>query len=74
MMGIDIGATTIAGGWTRLNVFPIRLPALCERAEDIPALADYLLRLCRQRARRAPPSGSDLSRQSLLQMLRRRQP
>jgi len=40
----------------RLNVFPIRLPALRERAEDIPALADYFLRLYRQRARRAVPS------------------
>jgi two-component system, NtrC family, response regulator HupR/HoxA len=40
----------------RLNVFPIRLPALRERSEDIPALADYFLRLYRQRARRAVPS------------------
>jgi len=28
----------------RLNVFPIRLPALRERAEDIPALAEFILR------------------------------
>jgi sigma54-dependent transcription regulator len=35
----------------RLNVFPIRLPALRERSEDIPSLADYFLRLYRQRAR-----------------------
>jgi two-component system, NtrC family, response regulator HupR/HoxA len=40
----------------RLNVFPIRLPALRERSEDIPALADYFLRLHRQRARRVVPS------------------
>ena len=40
----------------RLDVFPIRLPPLRERSEDIPALADYLLRLYRQRARRAVPS------------------
>ena len=40
----------------RLNVFPIRLPPLRARAEDIPALADYFLRLYRQRARRAVPS------------------
>jgi len=40
----------------RLDVFPIRLPPLRERSEDIPALADYFLRLYRQRARRAVPS------------------
>ena len=39
----------------RLNVFPIRLPALRERPEDIPALADYFLRQYRQRAHRAVP-------------------
>jgi two-component system response regulator HupR/HoxA len=39
----------------RLNVFPIRLPPLRERAEDIPALADYFLRTFRERARRAIP-------------------
>ncbi len=40
----------------RLDVFPIRLPPLRERAEDIPALADYFLRVYRERARRAVPS------------------
>jgi two-component system, NtrC family, response regulator HupR/HoxA len=40
----------------RLAVFPIRLPPLRERSDDIPALADYFLRLYRQRARRAVPS------------------
>jgi two-component system response regulator HupR/HoxA len=39
----------------RLNVFPIRLPALRDRPADIPALAEYFLRLYRQRARRAVP-------------------
>jgi two-component system response regulator HupR/HoxA len=39
----------------RLNVFPIRLPPLRERAEDIPALADHFLRIYRDRARRAVP-------------------
>jgi transcriptional regulator with GAF, ATPase, and Fis domain len=27
--------------WYRVSVFPIRLPALCERVEDIPALAAH---------------------------------
>ena len=40
----------------RLNVFPIRLPPLRERVEDIPALTDYFLRVYRERARRAVPS------------------
>jgi two-component system response regulator HupR/HoxA len=40
----------------RLNVFPIRLPALRERAEDIPVLAEHFLRVYRERARRAVPS------------------
>jgi two-component system response regulator HupR/HoxA len=42
----------------RLNVFPIRLPALRERPEDIPDLAEHFLRLYRARARRAVPSVS----------------
>ena len=37
----------------RLNVFPVRLPPLRERADDIPALADYFLRASRQQARKA---------------------
>ncbi len=40
----------------RLNVFPIRLPPLRERAEDVPALASHFLRIYRERARRAVPS------------------
>ncbi len=39
----------------RLNVFPVRLPPLRERVEDIPALAEYFLRMYRERARRAVP-------------------
>jgi two-component system response regulator HupR/HoxA len=40
----------------RLNVFPIPLPPLRERAADIPALADHFLKKYRTRARRAVPS------------------
>ncbi len=40
----------------RLNVFPITLPPLRDRAQDVPALADYFLRVYRERARRAVPS------------------
>jgi len=40
----------------RLNVFPIRLPPLRERVEDIPTLADHFLRVYRERTRRAVPA------------------
>ena len=39
----------------RLNVFPIRLPPLRERPEDIPALVEYFLRTFRERGHRAVP-------------------
>ena len=40
----------------RLNVFPIHLPPLRDRVEDIPALADDFLKTYRERAKRAIPA------------------
>jgi two-component system response regulator HupR/HoxA len=40
----------------RLNVFPIHLPPLRDRDEDVPALAEHFLRQASRHARRAIPS------------------
>jgi two-component system response regulator HupR/HoxA len=57
----DLDAVIAAGHFRadlyyRLNVFPIRLPPLRERPEDVAPLADQFLRTFRERARRAVPS------------------
>ena len=44
----------------RLNVIPIRMPALREKPEDIPALAEHFLEKCREKFKREV-AGWDLS-------------
>jgi two-component system response regulator HydG len=56
----DLAAAVAAGKFRsdlfyRVNVFPIRLPPLRERLDDIPLLMDYLLeKYCRLHGRRIP--------------------
>jgi len=57
--------TMVAGGefradlFFRLNVFPIELPALRERASDVPLLARHLLAEIARRHRAEPPHLTD---------------
>jgi DNA-binding NtrC family response regulator len=56
----DLGAMVQAGEFRadlffRLDVFPIELPALRDRASDLPALATHLLAVLAARHRRSPP-------------------
>jgi transcriptional regulator with GAF, ATPase, and Fis domain len=41
--------------WFRLNVFPIRIPPLCERKEDIPALVHHFIKRKSQEMRLPVP-------------------
>ena len=49
----------------RLNVFPIRIPPLKERVEDIPALAKYFAEKSARRMGRPVPSISDAQMNAL---------
>jgi formate hydrogenlyase transcriptional activator len=43
----------------RLSVFPIRVPSLRERSDDIPLLVDHFLRRCADRQHKATPRLAD---------------
>ena len=49
----------------RLNVFPITIPPLRDRVEDIPALARHFVAQCARRMGRKPPAIPDASMDAL---------
>jgi len=67
----DLERAIHAGGFRpdlyyRLSVFPIRVPPLRERAEDIPLLARYFTQKCAARLGKRTPSVSPETIESLL--------
>lgn len=54
----------------RLNVFPIRLPALRERADDVPLLAAHFLELHQRKAAGAAPAIEGFSADALAALVR----
>ena len=51
----------------RLNVFPITMPPLRDRVEDIPALARHFVQQCSRRMGRTPPVIRDAAMEALKQ-------
>jgi formate hydrogenlyase transcriptional activator len=51
----------------RLNVFPIMIPPLRERPDDIPALARHFVSQCSRRMGRTPPAIADTTMDALKQ-------